>query len=778
MRVLRPYNLLILALAFVLLHFSQLTAMAAAGGTVSVEKVHEQVAGLSDEEARKLLISELTEQTVIEPVAANENPGPGHALGALLRALDRQSMDSQTQLRRLVDGIPQYFADFHKVFVALCPHGTSQGAIYNALWVFLFIAIGLVAENIVKRFIRRKFSLDKSGPIFTNATGDLSIVGQLAASLVAVLPAVFGLFVFFTAAYFSYFAFIPFDWSFVKLLFLALLLVITAIRLVAIVAQLVLAPTLRQFRILPISCNVAQLSYRLVVWSWGYLITMLMFAVVVHRLGAEEETIIFIKVFAATLLLVVTAVAVLYYRQRVAMMILAPATDETVVPAWGKQNFAAIWHYLALLYLAILWGLMLASVTDTETTTKWAFIVSFFVLPIWMLADRVLQWLVKHTMLGLKLYEEPGQVEAGDELADHSGGKLFDRVNNLARLALVGAFVLWVASLWGYSIPFVSDLSGVVFDALLIMTIAILFWRFISAWIERKIRESMPADAIQREDPDDEWGTAKAQGRAYTLLPIIRSFVGATLVVMVTLTVLSSMGVDIGPLLAGAGVVGLAVGFGAQKIVSDIFSGVFYLLDDAFRVGEYLSAGSITGTVESISLRNVMLRHHRGMLQIVPHSSLGTITNYMRGGIIEKFSLDFAYDADIDKVRKIIKKVGLEMLEDPELGKDFLRPLRSQGVSAITNSVMTIRVKFTAKPGAQFVIRREAYKRITAALKAKGIEYAHKKVIVDLPMPLTGHEDPAQLQKITQAAGAAAREIFDEEEKLKQQLAAEQKGSS
>jgi hypothetical protein len=116
------------------------------------------------------------------------------------------------------------------------------------------------------------------------------------------------------------------------------------------------------------------------------------------------------------------------------------------------------------------------------------------------------------------------------------------------------------------------------------------------------------------------------------------------------------------------------------------------------------------------------------------------------------------------------------MLEDPELGPGFIRPLRSQGVNAITNSVMTIRVKFTAKPGTQFVIKREAYKRITAALQAKGIHYAHKKVIVDFPAPLAGQVDTAQTQKIVEAAGAAAREIFDEEEKLKLQLAKEQAG--
>lgn len=245
---------------------------------------------------------------------------------------------------------------------------------------------------------------------------------------------------------------------------------------------------------------------------------------------------------------------------------------------------------------------------------------------------------------------------------------------------------------------------------------------------------------------------------------MIRKFIGTILVVMVTMTILSSMGVDIGPLLAGAGVVGLAIGFGAQKLVADMFSGFFYLLDDAFRVGEYLTAGSVSGTVESITLRNVMLRHHRGMLQIVPHSELGAITNFMRGGIVVKFNLDFPYDAPIDKIRKIIKKVGQKMLENEEYGKDFLRPVKSQGVREITNSVMTIRVKFTAQPGTHFVIRREAYRLITEALNAQGIYYAHKKVIVDLPEVDAAANDEKKQQQITHAVGAAAQRIIEDEE--------------
>ncbi len=181
---------------------------------------------------------------------------------------------------------------------------------------------------------------------------------------------------------------------------------------------------------------------------------------------------------------------------------------------------------------------------------------------------------------------------------------------------------------------------------------------------------------------------------------------------------------------------------------------------------KYIEAGSIRGTVEAITLRNVMLRHHLGMLQVVPHSDLGAITNYMRGGIVIKFPLEFPYDTDIDKVRKIIKKVGVAMLADEDLGDDFILPVKSQGVYEITNSVMVIRVKFTAKPGKQFVIKREAFRRITESLNAKGIYYAHRKVIVDFPEGVIN--ESADQQKIAQAAAAAALLTEEQQQKTDQ----------
>lgn len=633
----------------------------------------------------------------------------------------------------------------------------------NVIWVALYLIIGLITEALFKKMVITRYVTE---PDFSNT--DMSGADKFFAALAQILPTVLGLIFFFGAAYFSYMVFIWTNSPFLQLFFLATLLCITCVRSISIFSHIIFSPEYPQLRIIPLQDAPARTGHRLIVLTFGYIIVALMFAVVARRLGAVQETVRLLQLFFATLLLLVTAFGIISKRKKVVEIIIEAGSHDNQSLTWGRKQFAAVWHILALSYLFILWILLLDDLADPSLKGSGAFILSFFVVPIWMVADRLMQWVVKYSMSTLKIHQDfypdkPVPTEL-DLLEREKGRRLFLKVKGIARIALVGALIVWVANLWQIRIPFFSQLAAILLDSVIILTLALFFWRFISSWIERKIQESMPEED-EDDEQDDEWGGAASRGRAYTLLPMLRKFIGTILGVMVIMTILSSMGVNIGPLLAGAGVIGLAIGFGAQKLVSDIFSGFFYLLDDAFRVGEYLTAGSVSGTVETITLRNIMLRHHRGMLQIIPHSELGAITNYMRGGIIVKFNLDFPYDAPIDKIRKIIKKVGQSMLENPEYGKDFIRPLKSQGVREITNSVMTIRAKFTAQPGTHFVIRREAYRLITEALSAQGITYAHRKVIVDVPERSQPGGDKGEQGQLSRTAGAAAAaRIIEEEE--------------
>jgi moderate conductance mechanosensitive channel len=202
------------------------------------------------------------------------------------------------------------------------------------------------------------------------------------------------------------------------------------------------------------------------------------------------------------------------------------------------------------------------------------------------------------------------------------------------------------------------------------------------------------------------------------------------LIVMAALVALSSLGIEIGPLIAGAGVVGVAVGFGAQTLVKDIISGIFFLLDDAFRVGEYIESGNIRGTVEGFSLRSIRLRHQRGALHTIPFGSLEKITNYSRDWAIDKIMVGVTYDTDLAKVKKIIREIGKELQADPELSPFILETLKMQGVEQFGDFAIQIRMKMMTKPGEQFTIRRRAYALIKRAFDANGIKFAYPTVQV------------------------------------------------
>ncbi len=239
----RKFITLVLSI-FILLSTGITQAVAKSEPAKAEGAVLERVAGMSDEEARKLLITTLQEQsTTTKDIVSNEAPGPGAVFGTLLHVLGRQSDSSQNEMGKLVSNIPNILPDLYHVFAKFCPYGTHQGAIINVLWVLLFIGIGLIAEKIVNRFLKKKFFHLSSGNLanIPQLDGNLPISEKFAASLITILPSIIGLFVFFIAAYFSYFTFISIDVPFLKLLFLAVLLAITLIRVIAILAEIVLA---------------------------------------------------------------------------------------------------------------------------------------------------------------------------------------------------------------------------------------------------------------------------------------------------------------------------------------------------------------------------------------------------------------------------------------------------------------------------------------------------------------------------------------------------------
>jgi small-conductance mechanosensitive channel len=163
--------------------------------------------------------------------------------------------------------------------------------------------------------------------------------------------------------------------------------------------------------------------------------------------------------------------------------------------------------------------------------------------------------------------------------------------------------------------------------------------------------------------------------------------------------------------------------------------------------------GGTKGSVEHISLRSLRLRNPKGPVHTIPFGSMGTVTNNSRDYIITKLDFRVRYDTDVDKVRKIIKRINNEIQKNPEMGPILLDKIKSQGVRELDDSAMIMRVKFKTIPGEQFVIRREVFRMIQEMFAQHGIEFAHRNVTVYLP---PGEEKNAGAEKVTQAGAAAA----------------------
>lgn len=277
----------------------------------------------------------------------------------------------------------------------------------------------------------------------------------------------------------------------------------------------------------------------------------------------------------------------------------------------------------------------------------------------------------------------------------------------------------------------ITRLAEGALHAVIVLLVADLLWTVVRTAIDRKLALAGPPG--EHEEGNGEHVSpeeSRRLSRMRTLLPILRIVAFAVLATMAVLMVLSALGVHIAPLIAGAGVVGVAIGFGSQTLVKDVISGVFYLLDDAFRVGEYVVSGDYRGTVEGFSLRSIKLRHHRGPLYTVPFGDLGAVQNLSRDWVIDKITVGVTYDTDLDLVKRAVKQVSREIMAEPELAKGIIEPLKSQGVFAMGDFAIKVRMKFKARPGQQFVVRRAVYTKIKKAFDANGIKFAFPTVTV------------------------------------------------
>ncbi len=464
-------------------------------------------------------------------------------------------------------------------------------------------------------------------------------------------------------------------------------------------------------------------------------------------------------------------------RQRVAEIILGEGAAAG--KGGSRATFARYWHYLASAYVLCMGAYWASDALLGGEVTVINLILSLFVIPLFIGLDQWGLWLLK-----LASGEMTAVVDlSGDQVREVPplGGPNKIRqhaplIRKLYRLVLIALVFFIVLGLWGVDLTVGRIFTSHVLSIVVILLLGFITWEFVKARIDSRLREEMPAAG---EDMDE--GGGAGGSRAGTLLLLLRKFVLTVLFVIVSLIVLSSIGVNIGPLIAGAGVIGLAIGFGAQTLVRDIIAGVFFLIDDSFRVGDYVESAGTKGCVEQISLRSIKLRHPRGMVYTVPFGNLKSVTNFSRDYTITKLDFRVGFGTDLEKVRKIIKKINKNLRKDEAVNRVMLDDLKSQGVKEFDDSAMILRVKFKTLPGEQFALKRVVYRMIQEDFRANGIEFAHRNVTVYMPpepqarAAEAGGPAGAVDPNILQAGAAAGLAVIQQEEEARAKAMAEAK---
>ena len=444
---------------------------------------------------------------------------------------------------------------------------------------------------------------------------------------------------------------------------------------------------------------------RVACWIGIYLVYALLFVPTVWLVGRLGDADLALDAaFGPSLFILVYRVAMAFDLRTVVAQAILSADGTT--PGTLRRWIARLWHWFYILFALVVMAFTLEQYVATNNVAVGRAASALQTVIIGM----ALAWAAKHRFIADYQAARPGAW--WHEVVNHS----------VDMVVLIGGLV-WLATLWGFDL-FDPEAPGIaqtvlrpLFRAGVTLAIAWAVWSAIDGFL----RERSPQQAL---GPIEEGGIDTNMTRLATLLPLLRNVFAIAIFFLGSVLALGDLGVDIGPLLAGAGVVGIALGFGAQALVRDVIAGLFFLIDDAFRLGEYIDTGHLKGTVEAISIRSVRLRHQNGQIHTIPFGQIQAVTNSSRDWAIIKFNLHIAPGIDLELVRKTLKQLGETLLEDPEIGGEFIQPLKMQGVVDVTQAAIMICCKFTARPVRPSLLRRRAMQGIIERFAVAGILFA------------------------------------------------------
>lgn len=359
---------------------------------------------------------------------------------------------------------------------------------------------------------------------------------------------------------------------------------------------------------------------------------------------------------------------------------------KSSVPRTLLTLLAHGWHVIVIFYLAVAFVLWVSRPFDAVDYMAWATVETIAAIALGGLADT----LIVHAMAGgVRL---PADVKKTLPLLEARLNMMVPMFFRAVRVVLVLAVTAVVLQSWGvidvidwFQSDGGTDAVGRILSAVIIILVAGGIWLAASSWVEYRLNPSLGRIT---------------NARTRTLLSLFRNAFSIVLVVIAAMLALSQLGVDIAPLVAGAGVVGLAVGFGSQKLVQDIITGAFIQFENAMNEGDTVTVAGITGTVDRLTIRSVGIRDGDGVYHIIPFSSVTSVSNAMRGFAYASSTISFSYATDIETAKAAMREAFDRLMNGPR-GAVVLEPLEMQGVVAFSAAGVALKARIKTLPGEQ-----------------------------------------------------------------------------
>ncbi|MEM6462395.1 MAG: mechanosensitive ion channel domain-containing protein [Pseudomonadota bacterium] len=707
------------------------------------ETIRELVSTLSDQQVRQLLLERL--DAVAEQSASPEEPGRD-----MLQFLGSSLIGVGSVIVSNVTGLGDVAEDLRTAGDAYAERRGAGGVFWTLVIIGVAIAVGLVAEIAVTRFAGKWRQQIQDTKVPENLLQTLEVLSK---RLILELA---GLAAFFIVTRLVIEILAPTDDR--PLLPVVMINLVVMPRLAIAITRFLFAPERPDLRLVHTDDWTARFIFRQqlgIVLLIGFANVIVVFQEL-QGITFAESPIGFWLVFLSVLWIVYTLI-----RARYGLTSIILGQEDDATPS--ERYLALAYPWLAAVLVVLTWLIIQMIIAQgrldlVDGNQGYITVCLFLFAPIF---DTMVRGLVKHLVPPMR---GEGAIA---EAAYRSTKRSYIRIG---RALLTVLIIVTIANVWDIDYSNLASagvgfrIAASMFHILFILAAGYVVWEVVTLLINRKLADEQTAAGIdlEAEEPGGGEGGGTGGTRLSTVLPLVKIAVQISIITITILIALGNMGIDITPLLAGAGIIGLAIGFGAQTLVRDIVSGLFFLVDDAFRVGEYLEIDGTVGTVEKISIRSLQLRHHQGPVHTIPYGEIPKVTNNSRDWVIVKLKFTVPFDTNVNKVKKLFKQIGNEMMEAP-YAEDIIQTFKSQGVYDVNDVGIVVRGKFMARPGKQWIIRKDVYARVQRIFAENGIEFARREVRVKMPDAEEGADNKDQPQAAAAASQAAIEQQLLEE---------------